>query len=382
MKLAILALEGCMHSAISGIADILSLSNYVMKLRGSSARFSWQILSLNGKAVRAGGGQLLQVDGVFGNKLACDAIIVPGSLIDHVTAQRLAPQYEKAAALLRRQHASGRLIGAFCSGVFLLAASGLLDGRRATITWWLQSEFRRRYPNVDLAGDAVITSDSRIVCAAGPMSWVDLLLRIIDMVGGSETAKICADYAVIDTARRTQAIFLPLGYMHGQDPLLIKADMLVRRTGNAPMTVRRLACELGLSERTLNRRFRELTHEPPQAFITRRRIEHARTLLETTSQSIKAVARSTGYEDESSFRKAFRKHTLMSPQAYRTQRVIGLEAGAASEATCPTVARKSEGGSNPAATSDDERSVGVRSPLTQAQRPWAAPPRRPARSGP
>src|SRR5579862_4341798 len=95
MKLGILALEGCMHFAISGIADILSLSNYVMKLRGSSARFSWQILSLNGKAVRAGGGQLLQVDGVFSNKLACDAIIMPGSLIDHVTAQRLAPQYKK-----------------------------------------------------------------------------------------------------------------------------------------------------------------------------------------------------------------------------------------------------------------------------------------------
>lgn len=88
------------------------------------------------------------------------------------------------------------------------------------------------------------------------------------------------------------------------------------------LTVRRLAGALGLSERTLNRRFRDLTHEPPQAFIARRRIEHARTLLETTSQSIKAIARSTGYEDDSSFRKAFRKFTLMSPQAYRVQRAM------------------------------------------------------------
>ncbi len=119
------------------------------------------------------------------------------------------------------------------------------------------------------------------------MSWVDLLLRLIEMVDGKDTAKLCADYAVIDTAQRTQAIFLPLGYMLGQDPILIKADMLVRRTGKTPMTVKRLADALGLSERTLNRRFRELTHEPPQAFITRRRVEHARTLLETTSQPIK-----------------------------------------------------------------------------------------------
>ena len=176
--------------------------------------------------------------------------------------------------------------------------------------------------DMDLASDAVVTCADRIVCAAGPMSWVDLLLRLIEMVEGTETAKICADYAVIDTAQRTQAAFLPLGYMLKQDPLLIRADMLVRRAGKSSMTVRRLANSLGLSERTLNRRFIELTHEPPQDFIMRRRIEHARTLLETTAQSIKAIAHSIGYEDESSFRKAFRKLTLMSPQAYRARQTI------------------------------------------------------------
>ncbi|MCC8962886.1 helix-turn-helix domain-containing protein [Bradyrhizobium sp. Pear76] len=320
MKLAIVALEGCMQSAVAGIADILTLANHVMQLRGSKARFSWQTLSLDGKAVRAGGGKLLAVDGALGKRTACDAIIVPGSLVDHLTAERLQPQYDRVGAWLRQQHASGRLIGAFCSGVLLLANAGLLDGRRATITWWLQSELRRRHPRIDLASDAVITQADRLVCAAGPMSWVDLLLRLIELVEGPEVAKVCADYAVIDTAQRTQAIFMPLGYMLGQDPLLIKADMLVRRTGKTPITVRGLAHALGLSERTLNRRFRELTHEPPQAFIMRRRVEHARTLLETTAQPIKSIARATGYEDESSFRKAFRKLTLLSPQAYRAQR--------------------------------------------------------------
>ncbi|WP_166296147.1 GlxA family transcriptional regulator [Bradyrhizobium sp. 2S1] len=320
MKLTILTLEGCMQSAVAGIADILTLANHVMQLRGSKARFTWQTLSLDGKAVRAGGGKLLAVDGAVSGRTSCDAIIVPGSLVDHLTAERLQPQYDRAGAWLRQQHAGGKLIGAFCSGVLLLANAGLLDGRRATITWWLQSELRRRHPRVDLASDAVLTQADRLVCAAGPMSWVDLLLRLIEIVEGPEVAKVCADYAVIDTAQRTQAIFMPLGYMLAQDPLLMKADMLVRRTGKAPITVRGLAHALGLSERTLNRRFRELTHEPPQAFIMRRRVEHARTLLETTTQPIKSIARTTGYEDESSFRKAFRKLTLTSPQAYRAQR--------------------------------------------------------------
>jgi transcriptional regulator GlxA family with amidase domain len=286
------------------------------------ARFSWQTLSLDGKAVPMGGGLSFAVDGAIGKRGAGDAIIVPGNLVDHATTERLRPQYALAGAWLRRQHAAGRLIGASCGGVFVLAESGLLDNRRATTTWWLQSELKQRYPKIDLASDAVVTSADRIVCAAGPMSWVDLLLRLIEMVDGPETAKICADYTVIDTAQRTQAAFLPLGYMLKQDPLLIKADMLVRRAGNKQMTVRRLADALGLSERTLNRRFIELTHEPPQAFIMRRRIEHARTLLETTAQSIKAIAHSSGYEDESSFRKAFRKLTMMSPQAYRARQAM------------------------------------------------------------
>jgi transcriptional regulator GlxA family with amidase domain len=322
MKLSILVLEGSMHSAVAGIADLLTLANHVMQLRGGKACFRWQTLSLDGKPVRTGRDLSFAVDGAISKRGACDAIIVPGNLVDHTTLERLKPQYARAGAWLRRQHAAGRLIGAFCGGVFLLAEAGLLDHRRATTTWWLQSELKQRYPKVDLASDAVVTCADRIVCAAGPMSWVDLLLRLIDMIEGPETAKICADYAVIDTAQRTQAAFLPLGYMLSQDPMLIRADMLVRRAGRAPMTVRRLANSLGLSERTLNRRFIELTHEPPQVFVMRRRIEHARTLLETTTQSIKAIAHSIGYEDESSFRKAFRKLALMSPQAYRARQAI------------------------------------------------------------
>src|SRR5437762_2835246 len=103
MKLAILALEGCMHSAIVGIADVLSLANHVMQQSGPKSRFTWQTLSLDGTAVRSGGGQLLAVDGAIGKRGGCDAIIVPGSLVDHVTADRLQPQYARAGVWLRQQ---------------------------------------------------------------------------------------------------------------------------------------------------------------------------------------------------------------------------------------------------------------------------------------
>jgi transcriptional regulator GlxA family with amidase domain len=131
-----------------------------------------------------------------------------------------------ASTWLKRQHTRGALIGAFCSGGFLLAQVGLLDKRQATTTWWLQDNLRHDFPEIELAADAVLTTDERIICSAGPMSWVDLLLRLIEMVEGLEVARICADYAVVDTVDRTQAIYVPMGYLQSRDPLLVRADVL------------------------------------------------------------------------------------------------------------------------------------------------------------
>lgn len=320
MRLAVLLLEGCMESSVIGIADLLGLANFVMRRLGNETRFQLETLSVDGKPVLTSRGLRFKVDTGLGRARPHDAIIVPGHLSGAVPVRREGKQFTAATAWLRRQHARGSVIGAFCSGVFLLAEAGLLDNRRATTTWWLQTDLKESFPAVDLAGDAVVTADDRVVCAAGPMSWVDLLLRLIEMVDGPDAARACADYAVVDTADRTQAIYLPLGYMQQRDPLLIKADVLVRRARRRHMTVQRLADELGLSERTLHRRFMALTDASPQEFILRRRMERARMLLETTTQSVKAVARAVGYEDDSSFRRAFRKLTAITPQEYRARR--------------------------------------------------------------
>lgn len=333
MKLAVLLLEGCMHSAVAGIGDLLALSNYVLAGQGRQPKFSWRSVSADGKRVRVSGGQWCEADCKAEDAMDVDAVIVPGFLPAAGVLQ--ATQRAAAKEWLRHLHARGRVIGASCGGVFLLAQAGLLDHRQATTTWWLQSELKQRYPRVDLARDAVVTEADRIVCAAGPMSWVDLLLRIVGMVEGPELACLCADYAVIDTAQRTQSTYVPLAHMLQRNPLLTQADMLVRCAGEGPMTVRQLASALGLSERTLNRRFMALTGEPPQAFILRRRIDVARTLLETTKRPVKLIAHAVGYQDESSFRKAFRKLTSMSPQGYRAHRGAGPARAPASASARP-----------------------------------------------
>lgn len=318
MKLAILMLDGAMHSAVAGVSDLLALSNTILARQGRKPAFQWSKLTPTGSAIQASGGQCLEADGNLAGAPRYDAVLIPGML------QRFPETANEGArciatSWLRKLHARGTRIGASCGGVFLLAEAGMLDGRRATTTWWLQSELVQRHPKINLARDAVVTENERIFCAAGPMSWVDLLLKLIAATDGPELSRLCADYAVIDTAERTQAAFVPMAHMLQQDPLLVEADMLVRCRGNRSITVQGLAHSLRISERTLHRRFVELTGESAKTFIQRRRIDVARTLLETTERSIKDIAHAVGYDDESSFRKAFRNLAGHSPRAHRSR---------------------------------------------------------------
>jgi len=322
INVAIFALDDCMPSAVMGIGDMLAIANAAIARNGGATRFRCQIVSAGTRGVSMARGMSVAADGVIKSATRYDVVLVPGLLIDlAATIQRIG-ENDRIAGWLRRQHAGGAIVGGFCTGVFVLAQAGLLDGRRATTTWWLQSELKQRYPKVDLSLDAVVTESDRVICAAGPMSWIDLTLRIIENAADSQTARACADFAVLDTGRRTQTGYLPQGYLLKRDPWLVEAEMIVRRSGAKPLAVGQLADALGVPERTLHRKIRALAGEPPQAFIVRIRMETARTLLETTRRAVKDIAHAVGYEDEGSFRRAFRKLLAMNPRDYRTRKKI------------------------------------------------------------
>jgi transcriptional regulator GlxA family with amidase domain len=322
INVAILALEDCMPSAVMGIGDMLAIANAAIARNSGAIRFRWHVVSAGTRGIAMARGVSVAADSAIKAGTSYDVVLVPGLLIDLAATIQRVNEIERVSGWLRRQHARGAIIGGFCTGVFVLAQAGLLDGRRATTTWWLQSELKQRYPKVDLSLDAVVTESDHVICAAGPMSWIDLTLRIIEIAADVETARACADFAVLDTSRRTQTGYLPQGYLLKRDPWLVEAEMIVRRSGTEPLAVSQLATALGVPERTLHRRIKALAGEPPQAFIARIRIETARTLLETTRRAVKDIAHAVGYEDESSFRKAFRKLLAMNPKDYRARKAI------------------------------------------------------------
>lgn len=317
MKIAIIGSKGCLASSFVGLVDILWLAQQA--IAESQGRLPFEIVraSIDGRPVRDGRGRRLDVDVSLREVGACKALIVPGFVPDGSRRPPDLRDLRETAAWIRHRHARGVLACGSCSGVFLLGEAGLLDSRRCTTTWWLHDEMKRRYPKADAAWGTALVEDRRVVTAGGPLSWIDLALHVVRSLCGAEAARIAADFAVVDTAPSTQAVYIPAGHLAASNPLLVEAEQIVRRSAERPLTARDLARRLATSGRTLHRRLAEANGESPKQFIDRIRFEMARASLEMTTTPVKQIAGAAGYRDEGSFRRVFTRLSGMSPAAYR-----------------------------------------------------------------
>lgn len=318
MDIAILGYDDCLGQGFIGAADFLLLSRRMLASKALPEPYRVVTVTFDGAPFRDGFGRSHAAEASFATLDSCAAIIVPPYLCSCDAPMPASPAISAAAGWLRRQHALGAIVAGSCNGVFLLGEAGLLDGRRCTTTWWRHDALRARYPRADVAWGAALLDDRRVVTAGGPLSWIDLSLHVIRELCGAEAAKKAADFTVVDTAPSTQTIYIPPGHLTASNPFVLEAEHVVRQAGETPMTSTQLARALNVSERTLHRRLKEGTGESPKHFLDRVRFEATRMLLETTRSSVKQLASASGYADETSFRRAFRRYAGMTPGAYRS----------------------------------------------------------------
>lgn len=321
MRIVLLALDGNLPSGLVGLADVFWLAGKASELQPDAPRWPCEVIlaSPDGRAVTDGRSRPLPVDAALKDIAHADAVLVPGLMPAGDGLPPRNAQTAEAASWLRQQHAHGAWVLGSCSGVFVLGEAGLLNGRRCTTTWWLNDELKHRFPRCDAAWGSALIEDGRVVTAGGPLSWIDLALYTIRVLVSPEAARTAADFAVIDTAPLAQSVYVPPGHVRARDPFLVAAEIAVRgHRAAVPLTPSALAAQLATSERTLHRRLKNLGQESSKTFISRVQLESARTLLETDSAAVKAVAQHCGWRDEGSFRRAFVRHTGMTPTAYRT----------------------------------------------------------------
>lgn len=243
-------------------------------------------------------------------------VIIPASYErdETRTEGRLGP--ELAAALDRIP--PGTRIASICTGAFVLAAAGLLDGRRATTHWNSCEEFRRLYPAVELDPDVLYTDEGDVLTSAGEASGIDLVLHLIRTDHGSAVANDVARASVVPPFRDGgQAQYIRRPVPEPRISSTARARAWAQQRLDRPLTLRELAEQESMSVRTFTRRFRDEVGMSPLRWLTRQRLEHARHLLEDTDLPIDRIAVDAGFGTAASLRQHLQADLGISPSAYR-----------------------------------------------------------------
>lgn len=326
---ALLAYDDCQGSAISSLVEVLDIAN-LYAARGSSASpplFAWTVVSPDGQTPCGMGGLPLPVSGAPSLLPAPDLIFVPG-LHYGGDAKRFIRQIRDLASLcgpwLLDQHAQGRVLAVSCAGAFVLAELGLLDGRKATTSWWLGSLFRSSYPRACFCEGELVMRDGRIFTAGAFTACLDLGLRLVEHFAGPGLALSCSKVMLIHARRESQFPYMTLqARMQHQDELVLRAQSHIRSHIREELTLERLAALLHTTPRTLARRFHSALGRSPRQFIQEVRVDGAKRLLETTDLRFEQIVERIGYGDPSSFRRLFERITKTSPGKYRRMFAAG-----------------------------------------------------------
>lgn len=317
LKIAMMAYDNCLLSGIAAQLDLFTIANWEHRRLQSQTKEPFCQFEI----VTAGGGPVTSFNRMpvipkraLSDCQDADLIVVPGIMgrPDRLLEQPVLIDW------LRQQAQRGAIIASACSGAFLLAEAGLLDGHPATTHWQLAERFRQRYPRVDLQIDRLLIDGDSYLCAGGTSAHQDLALYLVEKFGSLPLAKACARMMLIDNSRREQAPFVNFRGRknHGDSPIL-KVQQWLDSHYRGKVVIKELAVLSGLNERTFLRRFRKATGDAPLEYLQRQRIEQAKRQLAGSKQTLEVITQAVGYADVSSFRRLFKQIVGVSPTVYR-----------------------------------------------------------------
>jgi len=276
--------------------------------------YDFAVCAIEPGPIRATGG--ITIDAPYDPDLIAraDTIVIPGWR----DADEAPP--ETLLALLRAAHARGARLCSICSGVFVLAAAGLLDGHKATTHWRYTDQLARRYPAIEVQPDALYVDSGQLITSAGSAAGLDMLLHLVRRDYGARVGNLVAQRLVVPPHREGgQAQFLPRPMAHDEKGRLTKLMDWVRTHPASEHNVASLARRAAMSERTLQRQFQHATGLGVIEWLVRERVAIVKDLLETSTLPLAQVAQRAGFGSEESLRHHFRKLAATTPGAYRRQ---------------------------------------------------------------
>src|SRR5450755_2091678 len=246
-----------------------------------------------------------------------DLLIIPSLSYDY---DNVIKKNKELIIWIREQYKMGAEIASICTGAFLLAATGLMEGKTCSTHWNAANDFKRMFPNIDLQTDKLITAAQGIYTNGGAYSFLNLILFLVEKYFDRQTAILCSKVFQIDIDRTSQSPFFIFQTQknHG-DELVCKAQTYIEENLSEKISFEELATKLAVSRRNFDRRFIKATGNTPVEYLQRVKVEVAKKTLEKGRKSIFEVMDEVGYSDDKAFREVFKKIAGLSPLEYRAK---------------------------------------------------------------
>ena len=309
--------EGNNLSSIVGAYKIFSRANAYWKSEHKKEMFKIQLAGITRKVQYYDGLFSVQPHVNISEIRKTDVIVIP-SLNHHyeTTVKRNQPIID----WLNIQYHKGAEVASICTGAFLLAASGILDGKSCSTHWSAASDLRMKFPEIDIKMEKVITDENGIYTNGGAFSFLNLVIYLIEKFYDRETAIYCAKVFQIEMDRKSQLSFVIFkGQKQHRDDVVKEAQEYIERHPHEKISMEELSSKLSVGRRNFDRRFVKATGDTPLEYAQRVKIESAKRALENSLKTVHEVMYEVGYSDNKAFREVFRKITGLSPMEYRTK---------------------------------------------------------------
>lgn len=315
--ISILVPESIVLDSITAPRYLFTAVNSFLASAGKPPAFEVHLVGLS-KEIRLHDGLFsVHPDSLLQNVSKTDLILIPALTGD---LKQALVQNQAFLPWIKAQHKNGAEVASLCIGAFLLASTGLLDGKKCSTHWLFAHEFRQMFPDVTLVADKIVTEESRIYTSGGANSYWNLLLYLVEKYTDRAMAVLAAKFFAIEIDRDSQSAFMMFNGQKGhEDEPIRKAQAFIESNLAEKILVEDLAAKFSIGRRNFERRFKKATNNSPVEYIQRVKIEAAKKGLETSRKNVNEVMYEVGYSDTKAFRSVFKKITGLSPIQYRNK---------------------------------------------------------------
>ena len=315
--ISILALNNAVMASIVDPRTLFSGANDLLQAAGKDPVFKIQFVGLSREVEYYNGLFAVRTDAVLQDVSKTDLIIIPaigGDIASGLETNR------KFIPWIKEQYNNGSEVASMCIGAFMLAATGLLNGRECSSHWLTADLFRQMFPEVTLVDGRIVTEQDGLYSSGGATSYFNLLLYLIEKYAGREVAVAASKIYALEIDRKTQSPFVMFnGQKNHEDTPIKQAQEFIEKNVTEKISIDELADRFAIGRRHFDRRFKKATNNTAGEYIQRVKIEAAKKDLENTAKNVNEVMYDVGYTDAKTFRSLFKRITGLSPAEYRAK---------------------------------------------------------------